>query len=46
MPKDEELEEVVGRYTQLVFECAVCKKVYKKPGACNACDEILKPKGG
>ena len=46
MPKDEELEDVVGKYTQLVFECTVCKKVYKKPGICNTCDEILKAKGG
>ena len=44
MPKDE--EELVGKYTQLIFECAVCKKVYKKSGICNTCDEILKAKGG
>ncbi len=42
----EEEDELVGRYTQLVFHCAVCKKLYKKPGGCSTCDEVLKPKGG
>jgi hypothetical protein len=44
MPEDE--EELVGKYTQLIFECTICKKVYKKPGMCSTCDAILKPKGG
>jgi hypothetical protein len=43
---DEKEEEMVGKYTQLIFECTVCKKVYKKSGMCNTCDVTLKPKGG
>lgn len=39
-------DELVGKYTQLIFECAVCKRVYKKSGTCNVCDQILRPKGG
>ena len=44
--KEEHEEDLAGKYTQLVFQCAVCKRVYKKPGMCNVCDEVLKPKGG
>jgi hypothetical protein len=36
---------IVGPYTKLVFECAVCKKIYKDPGMCEACNVILKPRG-
>ncbi len=36
----------VGEKTQLIFECAVCKKVYKQPGMCAECQLVLKPKGG
>lgn len=39
-------DDIVGAYTQLVFACNVCKKVYKKPGMCPDCDVVLKPKGG
>ena len=42
----EDEEDLVGKYTQLIFECTVCKKVYKKPGMCKTCDEMLKPRGG
>lgn len=40
------MEEIIGKYTQLLFECSVCKKVYKKPGMCQQCDIVLKLKGG
>ena len=46
MAKQDDEEDLAGKYTQLVFQCAVCKKVYKKGGVCNTCDELLKPKGG
>ncbi|MBI2547314.1 MAG: hypothetical protein HYW23_02600 [Candidatus Aenigmarchaeota archaeon] len=47
MAEDQDDEkESAGKYTRLVFECAVCKKVYKKPGVCKICDTILKPSGG
>lgn len=45
MGKEDE-KELVGKYTDLVFQCAVCKKTYKKPGMCTQCDIMLKPKGG
>jgi hypothetical protein len=35
----------VGPHTQLVFECAVCEKVYDNPGMCQACKVMLKPRG-
>ncbi|MBI2084839.1 MAG: hypothetical protein HYT70_04505 [Candidatus Aenigmarchaeota archaeon] len=44
--KNDDENDLVGAYTQLVFECTVCKKLYKKPGVCNQCDVILKAKGG
>ena len=43
---DKEEEELVGAYTRLLFECAICKRVYKKPGMCQQCDVVLKLKGG
>ncbi|MBI1978714.1 MAG: hypothetical protein HYS62_01475 [Candidatus Aenigmarchaeota archaeon] len=43
---NEDEESLAGKYTELIFACAVCKKVYKKPGICRTCDEMLKPKGG
>jgi len=41
-----EIEELVGKKTQLLFECAICKKIYKEPGMCQQCDLLLKIKGG
>ena len=46
MPKKIEQEDIVGAYTQLLFECTVCKRAYKKPGICDQCDVVLKLKGG
>jgi hypothetical protein len=31
---------------ELLFECAVCNKVYNKSGMCSECQAVLKPKGG
>jgi recombinational DNA repair protein RecR len=44
--KKQKLERNVGMYSELVFECSVCKKIYKKPGICDICNVVLKPKGG
>ena len=46
MTGKEKADDTVGAYTQLVFACSICKKVYKKPGMCNECEVVLKPKGG
>ncbi len=39
-------ENYTGKYSPLEFECEVCFRVYKKPGICDVCKVILKPKGG
>lgn len=35
-----------GKYTELVFECQICRRIYKDPGMCSQCNVLLKPKGG
>ena len=34
-------EEMV---TKLIFECSICRRVFKDPGVCNKCDVVLKAK--
>ncbi|MEM5802156.1 MAG: hypothetical protein QXQ18_02085 [Candidatus Aenigmatarchaeota archaeon] len=38
--------KIEGKYSQLIFECAICARIYNKPGICDICKVTLKPKGG
>ena len=45
-PRIEEMKKQEEEKRKAIYACMVCKSMFKKPGMCPGCDQMLKKKAG